>query len=219
MNHYKNKSLDNIPNEIWKDIEGFKGIYQISNMGRIKSIERTIIRQSKKHHIKPRIISQSLDKNGYLRSSLTKDGYTNSYSVHRLVALTFICNPDNKPQVNHIDECKTNNTVDNLEWMTCYENNNYGTRNDRIKKTFIENDSMKNRKMNITHKRKVKCITTGEIYDSVTDACKAHNIKSRSSISAVCKGTQKCTYNYKTGVKLEWVYIEEEEEDVQKEEM
>ena len=99
--------------EIWKDVPGYEGLYQVSNMGRVKSL---IV--SRAHPIAPRILALSEDRKGYLRCRL-KD---RSVPIHRLVAVAFIQNPGNKPQVNHIDGNKKNNCTENLEWVTNTEN-------------------------------------------------------------------------------------------------
>lgn len=126
----KNGKVRNLPNETWKDIEGFEG-YQISNLGRVKSLNY-------RHTRKERILQQKLSRNGYCHVSLCKNGKRCMFVVHRLVAMAYIPNPNGKPQVNHIDECKTNNCVENLEWCTAKENTNYGTRNERRLKTLKE---------------------------------------------------------------------------------
>jgi len=113
--------------EIWKDIEGYEKFYQVSNFGRIKSLNRI---DSSNHRICEKILKLKKRKN-YLGVDLHKNGELRTYSVHRLVAQAFIPNPDNKPQVNHIDEDKYNNQVNNLEWCTVLYNNTYGTRMER----------------------------------------------------------------------------------------
>lgn len=105
--------------EIWRDIEGFEGLYQVSNKGRVRNRFG-------------RIIAQETIKGGYLRVHLWKNGLSYHKLVSVLVAKAFIPNPHNYPQVNHIDEFdKTNNSVENLEWCTLEYNINYGTRNER----------------------------------------------------------------------------------------
>ena len=101
--------------EIWKDIEGYEGLYQVSNLGRVKSLRRNIILKNK------------IESNGYERVVLSTNNNPKDYSVHRLVAIAFIPNPNNYPIVNHKDENRTNNCVDNLEWCTQKYNVNYGT--------------------------------------------------------------------------------------------
>lgn len=111
-------------NEIWKDCKGYEGLYQVSNLGRVWNIKLQ------------RYLKGSYDKDGYIRVNLTaKNGKVKTERVHRLVALVFLDNPNNYPQVNHKDENKGNNCVDNLEWCDAKYNINYGTRNDRMAKT------------------------------------------------------------------------------------
>lgn len=104
--------------ELWKDIEGFEGYYQISNKGNVRSVNRF----DGVHDRQGSLIRQNLKHNGYLQVGLRKHGKRKWFGVHRLVAIHFIENPDNKPQVNHIDGNKLNNTVENLEWVTGREN-------------------------------------------------------------------------------------------------
>lgn len=99
--------------EIYKDIDGYKGEYQISNFGNVYSLKR-----KKK-------MSNCISNNGYLQVNLTHNGKSKSYKVHRLVATAFLDNPFNLPEVNHKDENKMNNCVDNLEWCTKEYNLNY----------------------------------------------------------------------------------------------
>lgn len=110
--------------EEWKDIEGFEGLYQISNEGRVKSLGNNKSRKEK-------ILKCRKTKGGYLLAQLCNDGKRTFKLVHRLVAQTFIPNPNNLLEVNHKDECKTNNHVENLEWCDRSYNINYGTRNQR----------------------------------------------------------------------------------------
>ena len=117
--------------ETWKDIKGYEGIYQISDKGRVRSLDRLDNKGRKTHG---RILAVKHDGGGYCQVALSKDGKQKYPKIHRLVALHFIPNPDNKPQINHKDENKENNSVENLEWVTSKENANYGTRIDRCYK-------------------------------------------------------------------------------------
>ena len=101
--------------EIWKDVKGFEGIYQVSNLGRVKSVRRNII------------LKNRIARNGYKRVLLCTNNIPKNYYIHRLVATAFISNPNNYPIVNHKDENPQNNSVGNLEWCTQEYNVNYGT--------------------------------------------------------------------------------------------
>lgn len=114
--------------EIWKDIKGYEGLYQVSNLGRVKSLGRNQTIGDKTTYFKEeKILIGSKNHKGYWYVGLYKDGKGKRKAIHRLVAEHFIPNPENKPCVNHKDEVKTNNCVDNLEWLTHKENTNYGT--------------------------------------------------------------------------------------------
>ena len=122
-------------NEEWRDIKGYEGLYQVSNLGRVKSLRYN-------HSENEKILKGFLSNRGYHRVSFYKDGVRKDYSVHRLVAEAFIPNTDNKPCIDHIDTNKLNNKVDNLRWCTNKENNwNELTRNkrsDTMKKLYEE---------------------------------------------------------------------------------
>ena len=111
--------------ECWKDIKGYEGIYQVSNTGKIKSLKRTYKNRICKEKIKTPVITPK----GYYRVGLCKEGKTKFYYIHRLVAQTFLPNENNLPQVNHKDENKLNNCINNLEWCDNEYNINYGNCN------------------------------------------------------------------------------------------
>ena len=117
---------DLVKSEEWRDIVGYEGLYQVSNLGRIKSLKRVVIRKNGKPHAVPeRIRVCTLDNKGYRLVKLHKYGVKTTCKVHRLVAASFIANPHNKEQVDHIDGNKSNNSVTNLRWCTNKENCNY----------------------------------------------------------------------------------------------
>ncbi|HFI0937751.1 TPA: NUMOD4 domain-containing protein [Streptococcus suis] len=164
--------------EIWKDVRGYEGYYMVSNKGRVKSC------YTKK------ILKQQLKKTGYLQVVLYKDRKPKSWLVHRLVGIAFIPNPENKEQVNHIDEDKTNNCLENLEWLSPDENANFGTRNYRfsskIKKRVIQMDLSG------------KVIKT---FDSAIDAAKETGLKSQ-GIARAARGERKKYSGFK------WKFLE-----------
>ena len=121
--------------EVWRDVKGYEGLYQVSSDGRVKSLERTYIDKiGRERYVKERILKPVIDRYGYLLVSLYAGGKQKNHTVHRLVCEAFHENPDYKPQVNHINEIKTDNRASNLEWATARENSNFGTRNERLGK-------------------------------------------------------------------------------------
>lgn len=151
--------------EIWKRIE-WSPDYEISSYGRLKSYKRD--------KTNGKLIKLTPRKTGYITVQIDdiRTGKIKLTGVHRLVAEAFIPNPENKGDVNHIDENKSNNHVDNLEWMTRKENINYGTHNEQVSEF---------------RKKKIECIELNKIFDSLTQASKELGI-SGSNISRVCNG-------------------------------
>lgn len=154
-----------------KAIAGYEGMYSVAEDGQIWSHHSNRFLKPKKH------------PSGYRTVNLSKDGVAHTYYIHRLVAEAFIPNPDNLPQINHKDEDKTNNAVSNLEWMSAIDNNNYGTRNERIAK-------------------KVRCVETGEEFNSCSAAARAVNHTTASLSNALKKGHRCANYH--------WEYVKEE---------
>ena len=117
---YKNLSLENLEGEEWRDIPNYEGLYQVSNLGRVKSLGND---KTKKEKIR----KQGKNHKGYLNVNLCKEGKRKNYLVHRIVCQAFIENTNNFRCVNHKDENKENNQIDNLEWCDNKYNSNYGT--------------------------------------------------------------------------------------------
>lgn len=121
--------------EHWKDIEGYDGMYQVSDLGNVRSLDRI---NSYGRFVKGRPRKQFINNaTGYCYVNLSKGGKVANLLVHRLVALAFVENPNGKPTVNHINENKQDNRAQNLEWMTLPENLQYGTHNERSKKNRV----------------------------------------------------------------------------------
>ena len=118
--------------EIWKDVKGYEGLYQVSSWGNVKSLERI---DNNNHPIKEKIIKFYKTIGGYIQVCLWKNGKVKHFQIHRLVAQAFIPNPYNLPEVNHKDENPLNNCVENLEWCDHNYNINYGTRTEKASET------------------------------------------------------------------------------------
>lgn len=113
--------------EIWKDIEGYEGLYQVSNLGRVRSLLRINRCFDKTYIRKGKVLKGMSDKDGYSYVLLSKEGVQRKFLIHRLVAKHFILNPQNFPQVNHKNEVVNDNRLENLEWCDCVYNIRYGT--------------------------------------------------------------------------------------------
>lgn len=153
--------------EIWKDIKDYEGVYQVSNYGRIRSLDREILRKKVgKIHKKGQILKLQKSKNGYYTCKLSKNNKKPSKFVHRIVAETFLPNPNNYPCVNHIDENKLNNKIENLEWCTYLYNNTYGTKRERLRKaqTGKKYSQETKEKMSKIHKGKKRVSLGGKKY-------------------------------------------------------
>lgn len=174
--------------EIWKDIKGYEGLYQVSNLGRIKSLERkTFGNKYGVHKLKEKILKKG--KCGkYNIVVLRKDKKNKTLYIHRLVAKAFINNPKKYPEVNHKDGNTINNNVENLEWCDRSYNILHAYDNELIKKRKkVEQYDKDNNLLNI--------------YESIMEASKKTNID-RSHISACCKGKKK----YKSAGGYIWRY-------------
>ena len=186
--------------EIWRDIEGYEGLYQVSNIGRVRSLN-----YNKTGEVK--IMKTCKNKHGYLMARLSKNGKTKSCTVHRLVAKAFIPNPENKPHIDHMNTNKTDNRVCNLRWVTQKENMNNPLTREKLdgEKHYMfgkHRTEETRKKIGEAKCKKVICLETREIFDSIKEASITMNID-HSSISAVCKGKRKTCGGF------HWKYYED----------
>lgn len=177
--------------EEWKTIEDYED-YQVSNFGRVKSLERI---DNLGRTVKERILKPFTNEDGYKQVKLFNGGKEKTFKVHRLVAMAFIANPNNLPQVNHKDEVKANNHVSNLEWCTAKYNNNYGTRKEKVSKT-------KSGKLgkDCPNSKQIVQLTLGDDYIKTWDCM--HDVErklgySQGNISKCCRGKRKSANGYK----------------------
>lgn len=173
--------------EIWKDIKDYDN-YEINNYGIIR------IKKNKK------LLKYQIDKDGYYRIGLWKNGKCKGFRISRLVAMTFIPNPNNYPVVNHKDENKKNNNINNLEWCTIAYNNAYGTKGKRC------GDKQRNKLRYSKNNKKISQYDLNdnfiETYRSIMTVAKKLNVDG-THIVDVCKGRRKTAYGYK------WRYNDE----------
>lgn len=185
--------------ENWKDIDGYEGLYQVSTLGRVRSLDRLVWNEHNKDYnlCKGRILKIILDKDGYQLVHLYKVGKGKMHKVHRIVAQSFIPNPNNLPQVNHINECKTDNMVENLEWCDCRYNINFGTRNKKAAKS--NTNGIRSKRVAQINPQTNEII---RIWQS-THEC-GRNGFSQGSVAACCRGER-----YKTHHGYRWQYVED----------
>lgn len=184
--------------EFWKDVVGYEGLYQVSNLGKVRSVDRVVdCRWGHNKKLEGKEIKSNLDKDGYLKLALSKYGKRKTYAVHRLVADAFIPNPHNLPCINHKKEFeKTNNSVENLEWCTVKYNNNYGTHQERSAKA---REGMKNVAVRgglNGNAKSVMCLNDSAVFDTLTLAAKQYGCNI-SCVSQVCSGKRNSTNGYK----------------------
>ena len=179
--------------EIWVDVKGYEGYYQVSNKGQVRSLDRIVTGSHGKPVKVPGCVLKGEISKGYKRVNFIKEGIAKHFQVHRLVALNFLPNPENHPVINHKDEDKLNNRLDNLEWCTYEYNNNYGS--------CLA-------KRGASRSRPVRSIDpeTGETvkeYSSFTEAAKDVG-GSHGNISTCCKKRRWKAYGYR------WEYLPKE---------
>lgn len=181
--------------EIWKEIKGYEGMFAVSNLGRVKSLARRVSNHTGFINKPERILKPIKDIKGYLRVYLSKNNKNKFTPIHRLVSFAFIPNPENKPQVNHIDGNKQNNHVENLEWCTNRENSIHAIRMGLNDHSKYESGRPK-RKVNQID------ISTGKIiktFNSIADASREFKT---SNIGECCRGK----YGRKTVCGYKWEF-------------
>ena len=167
--------------EIWKDIQGYEGLYQVSNLGNVKNKIQPYLKQEK-------IYKKFSNSNGYLFVGLRKDKKRKFKYIHRLVAEAFIPNPNNLLQINHKDENKQNNCVNNLEWCTNKYNQNYGTIKERKKNSY----KIKNNYLIAQYDKNMSLIKFHNSFREIERKLKYDHC----AISRCCKNKQKTSYGY-----------------------
>lgn len=192
---YRELGLRNLPGEKWLDVPNYSGYYQVSNMGRIKSLHRHRVRSDGNGlmAIRERIIRQRINKEtGYLLTNFAKGGITKTKTVHRIVALAWIENPSKKPYVNHKKGIRTDNRTSQLEWNTNSENVKHSfkflnrpTPMSMLGKTGVLNPCS----------HRILCDTTGEIYFGAEDAARKLNL-TVGNVRHILKGRMSKTKGY-----------------------
>ena len=187
--------MERFENEIWEPVIGFEGHYEVSNYGRVKALRRTIYRNDGRVRTMKEKILQLLDSHGYKSVMLCKEGKGKMYRVHRLVATAFIPNPKGLPIINHKDENKANNSVENLEWCDRHYNLYYRNAIGRM----IETKVVKGYGKKAVLQYELNGTFVKE-YPSIDDASRSLNISS-CTISLCCSGGHSNAGGYQWKIK------------------
>lgn len=190
--------------EIWRDLYGYEGLYEISSYGNIRSLNRKVWNGTNYHIKKGQDIKTFIGDDGYVIVQLSKNGVSKTMRVHRLVALTFLSTIEGKDFIDHINTIRTDNRVENLRWVTRTENMNNTLTLKKKSESVLG--------VNNPNAKKVVCLNNGVIFDTIIDAATAYNIDSSSNITSCCKGKLKSVgVDESTGEKLVWVYLKDYE--------
>ena len=198
----KNLSIEPLPDEEWRDVVGYEGLYQVSNMGRVKSVPRLILYcDGRRRFYNERIVKSQKVSTGYRNVSLYRNAVVEHIYVHRLVAETFIPNPNNLSDVNHKDGCKTNNILSNLEWCSRSDNQKHAYKNG-LNLVHMD-EAIKERSRPV-----IQFTPDGKFvaeYPSTMEASRITNY-AQSRIATYCRGENKRFLTYKGYI---WRYKDE----------
>ena len=186
--HYNFKKIKHMieeKTEEWRDIKGCEN-YQVSSLGRVKSLKHNVKSKNGSYRtVRERILKPGKNRKGYLRVCICEKGKKKNMTIHRLVCEAFLQNPLNLPQINHRNENKTDNRIENLEYCTAKYNSNFGTRTKRLSKS---------------QSKSVKCLETGKIYTSLMEIGRKFGF-SIGNICECCNGKRKSAYGF------HWQYV------------
>ena len=189
----KNLSIEPLPDEEWRDVVGYEGLYQVSNLGRVKSLSRRIVyKDGREYNYPSKVMKNQKVSTGYRSVTLYRVNGKKQYYVHRLVAETFIPNPNNLIDVNHKDGCKTNNILSNLEWCSRSDNQKHAYKNGL---NWVHMDeAIKERSRPV-----IQFTPDGKLvaeYSSTMEASRITNYN-QSRIATYCRGENKRFLTYK----------------------
>lgn len=190
MEIYQNLSLEDLPNEEWRDVVGYEGLYQVSNMGRVKMLERKVLANKSIRTIKEHLIKQNFSEKKYLNICLWHKNKGKTFFVHKLVLNAFKPKESDDLECNHLNEIRTDNRIENLEWISHMDNLKYGSRAEKHRKAMTNHISMS--------KKVVQLSLSGDFiaeYPSLREAERVLGFP-MSNIKECCKGRYKSTHGF-----------------------